>query len=176
MDIDNNVIRRCHNNRNVITRKIIGCKNSGIIHKTVKLTFRLVKEINLYQNELIFNHLQINEQEKISDISPFSAPYNGKFSSVIVINKNEQLPHRYIIITPDKTKVEHSGTRAPDIEQFNKSLNFNLKKIGEFKDSNTKELTIKYFEMDVSENVPEALMNIEPPKEHVSPASAFPNI
>ena len=95
MDINNNVIRRCHNNRN-LAGTVTGCKNSGFLHKTIKYTFREVKNVTIKKEDLTFNHLQLNEQEKNKHISPFSAPYNGKFSSVIVINKNEQLPHRYI--------------------------------------------------------------------------------
>ena len=53
------------------------------------------------------------------------------------------LPHRYIIITPDNTTVKHGNTRALDIEQFNTALT--IERIGSFLDTNTRNLTIRYF-------------------------------
>lgn len=150
LDINKNIIRRCHNKKNFIG-SIVGCNNTPynplnkIIHN-----FTMQNEITINKNNLTVENLQLTEQEVISD--RFSLPFNDKFSSVILIKNNldeeeagmgEGLPHRYIIITPDNTTVYNGNTRALDIEQFNSNLTRD--KIGSFLDAKTSNLIIRYF-------------------------------
>lgn len=152
LDIDKNIIRRCHNKKNLMG-SIVGCNNIPYNprNKTIKYNFTMQDEITINKTDLTIDKLHLTEQEVIID--KFSIPFNEKFSSVILIKNRsvedeatgvaQGLPHRYIIITPDNTTVMYGNTRAMDIEQFN--LDLTITNIGSFRDMRTVNLTIRYF-------------------------------